>query len=57
VAPSSARLEPMKHKKDLKPQKDTKKKMRPITPSAFHDLLKKAATTVQPVPKHAPKSA
>lgn len=42
----------------LKPRKETKKKMRPITPSAFHKLLNKAATTVtESAPKRAVKSA
>jgi hypothetical protein len=33
-------------KPNLKPRKETQKKMRPITKSAFHNLLNKAATTV-----------
>jgi hypothetical protein len=44
----------------LKPRKETKKKMRPITKDAFQGLLKRAATTVvveRPVRKRALKSA
>jgi hypothetical protein len=36
-----------------KPRKETKEKMRPYTRDAFHNLLKRAATT--PAPRHAPK--
>jgi hypothetical protein len=49
----------MKPTKDLKPRKETKKKMRPITKGAFHNLLNKAATTVTELPalKRVVKSA
>lgn len=33
----------MAEQKQLKPRTETKKKMRPITKSAFHDMLNKAA--------------
>jgi hypothetical protein len=46
-------------KRVLKPHKETKKKMRPIAKSAFHNLLNKAAktTVTEPVLKRAAKSA
>jgi hypothetical protein len=44
--------------KKLKPRKETKKKMRPITKSTFHKMLGKAATTItESAPKRALKSA
>jgi hypothetical protein len=48
----------MKPNTNLRPRKETKKKMHPITKDVFHKMLGKAATTVTELaPKRVLKSA